>query len=101
MGQAEGSTHTIKPDGKYLHSAGSHPGLDKKAGRAMQIGRIIHHNGVALACLYLFDRINRHDSAEFFARLEIGDKLEKGHPILTLRDLVKAQNMNIKLTLCG
>lgn len=69
----------------------SHPGLDKKAPRAMQAGRIIHHNGIALACMWLFDRINLHDSNEFFDRLTIGDKLEKGHPILTLRDLVMAK----------
>jgi len=64
----------------------SHKGLEQTASHAQPVGRIIHNGGVALACRWLFDRISKEQAAEFYERLAIGDKLDKGHPILVLRN---------------
>lgn len=63
----------------------SHKGLDRAVRTGAAVGRMTHNMGAAVACRWLFDRISRDASEEFFERVEIGDQLDRGHPVLLLR----------------
>lgn len=76
---------------EIVQFAKSHKGIEQAATSAAPVARIIHNTGAALACRWLFDRLSRDQAEEFYERLAIGDKLDKGHPVLLLRNSVMPQ----------
>lgn len=63
------------------------PGLRESVSRTAFTARILKiPSGVAACAHYLFSQLNQDDADFFWTRLHDGEGLEKGNPILTLRN---------------
>ncbi len=72
----------------------AHKGLEDCGRRANPLGKVVHNTGVTTAAMWLFERKSKEASAEFFAKLASGENLEKGSPILMLRNKIMPERLD-------
>lgn len=64
---------------------GRHPELTLAVSRGSTVYHLCHSKGIPAFCYYIFTRIDQADADAFFDRLASGEGLDKGSPILALR----------------
>jgi hypothetical protein len=83
---------------EILQICKTHKNLENYHAKAYDVGRLIHNMGIAVACRWLFDRVNLKDAEDFYTKVAEGTNLSKGDPILLLRNELMPARLNINMT---